>query len=100
MVKAKNSPTPEELHDLLEEAWGIIANAGGWDDPKVATKGWRNAAIVWREEYFATLDRAERHGHISAYPKLDENDEWEKDCCKEAANHIIDCNLKMKPEDN
>lgn len=49
----------ETQSDLLETAWGIIANAG-WDEfsgninqPK--TTGWLDAVLRWRGQYFATL---------------------------------------------
>lgn len=36
--------------DLLEVAWGLIANAneGDWDE---ATKDWKGAAERWRDDY-------------------------------------------------
>ena len=45
--------------DLLEMAWGIIANAG-WDassgDVSLAkTTGWHEAAVRWRDDYHAWL---------------------------------------------
>lgn len=41
--------------DMLEAAWGIIANAGGgnW---KLETPEWQEAAARWRDEYHRTLD--------------------------------------------
>ena len=44
----------EQLKDLLETAWGIIANANGgnWD---IAPKEWKEAAEKWRDEYHKTL---------------------------------------------
>lgn len=42
--------------DMLEAAWGIIANAGGWDDDLSATPGWREAAERWRDRYHEWLD--------------------------------------------
>lgn len=42
--------------DLLEAAWGIIANTGGGDWSKESTE-WRRAAERWRGGY---------HAHISA----------------------------------
>lgn len=41
--------------DMLEAAWGIIANAGGgnW---KLETPEWQEAASRWRDEYHRTLD--------------------------------------------
>jgi hypothetical protein len=44
---------PDELADLTESAWGIIANAG-WDG-MAKSPGWQDAAIRWRERYFALL---------------------------------------------
>ena len=40
--------------DLIEYAWGIIANAGGgnWD---TQTDEWRKAAERWRDQYHAIL---------------------------------------------
>ena len=45
--------TPEA--NLIESAWGIIANAGGgnWDRE---TAEWRGAAERWRDEFHAWLD--------------------------------------------
>jgi len=42
------------LDDLLELAWGIIANANGGDWDK-ATPEWHDAAERWRDRYFAIL---------------------------------------------
>ena len=41
---------PKETDELLELAWGLIANAGGgnWD---LETERWRVAAAVWRDRY-------------------------------------------------
>ena len=41
----------ERCADLLETAWGIIANAG-WDDC-AKTPGWQEAAERWRDGYHA-----------------------------------------------
>jgi hypothetical protein len=43
-----------EKSRLLEMAWGIIANAG-WDG-MAKTPGWQEAAVRWRDEYFALGD--------------------------------------------
>ena len=45
--------------DLLEAAWGIIANAygGAWE---LAGSDWRKAAERWRDEYHAHLCHAEQ----------------------------------------
>ena len=40
------------LYDLLEVAWGLIANAGGGDWTK-ETPEWQDAAARWRDNYFA-----------------------------------------------
>lgn len=47
------NPTIDQS-DLLETAWGIIANSygGNWDK---ATDDWRGAAERWRDEYHKTL---------------------------------------------
>ncbi len=47
---------PDELHDLLYVAWGVIANAGmktgrGWDSEHPE---WVNAAERWREKWHAS----------------------------------------------
>lgn len=47
-------PTPS-ADDLLEAAWGIIANAGGSDWTR-ETQEWQDAAARWRTSYFARLD--------------------------------------------
>ena len=43
--------------DLLEAAWGIIANAWDWnmDD----RQDWRAAAKRWRDAYHETLNKVE-----------------------------------------
>ena len=40
----------DEMIDLLESAWGIIANAGG-GDWTTQTDDWQIAAARWREKY-------------------------------------------------
>lgn len=42
-------------HDLIESAWGIIANAG-WGNWEKESVEWREAATRWREKYHAMLD--------------------------------------------
>jgi hypothetical protein len=44
--------------DLLEAAWGLIANAGGGDWERESPQ-WREAAVAWRERWHTWLD-----GHI------------------------------------
>lgn len=48
-----SSPAPAGSADLLEWAWGIIANAGGgnWE---LESQGWREAAARWRDAYHGT----------------------------------------------
>ncbi len=43
-------------NDLLELAWGIIANAGGGDWEK-ESKEWQDAAVNWRDAYFGSLGK-------------------------------------------
>lgn len=45
----------EEL-DLLELAWGLIANKGGGDWDRESEE-WREAATRWRDKYHAVLRR-------------------------------------------
>lgn len=42
-------PGHEREADLLETAWGIIANAG-WDGMD-KSYGWQDAAVRWRDRY-------------------------------------------------
>lgn len=48
-------PIRSGVDQLLESAWGIIANAGegSWDREH---PDWKDAAVKWREDYFAYLD--------------------------------------------
>lgn len=43
-----------ELNELLELAWGIIANANGGDWSR-ATHEWQGAAVRWRDRYHAWI---------------------------------------------
>jgi hypothetical protein len=45
----------DDSGDLLEMAWGIIANAG-WDEC-AKSPGWQDAAVRWRNKYFAWQDK-------------------------------------------
>jgi hypothetical protein len=45
--------------DLLEQAWGLIANAFPFDGDH-HTPGWHEAATRWRDEYHRWLS-----GHLS-----------------------------------
>jgi hypothetical protein len=53
--------------ELLELAWGVIANAGGgdWDMESYA---WRKAAIRWRDAYFKRLKSNRFCGRNSEQP--------------------------------
>jgi hypothetical protein len=56
----------EKAPDMLESAWGIIANAAQWNVPDDDTpcgngaRLWREAAIAWREKYHAALRSADQ----------------------------------------
>lgn len=50
--------------DLLEAAWGLVANAG-WDAHDGSTDldkspGWHEAALRWRQDYFRWLQHETR----------------------------------------
>lgn len=57
--------------DLLEIAWGIIANAGGGDWEK-ESKEWQDAAIRWRDTYFGSLSKVSKmsseHPNVNRQP--------------------------------
>jgi len=60
---------PAERHmDLLESAWGVIANAG-WDDC-AKTTGWQEAAERWRDDYHRWLDLHLRPGGYQTWEEL------------------------------
>ena len=42
-------------NELLEIAWGVIANAGEGNWSK-ESEDWQGAAIRWRDDYFGFLD--------------------------------------------
>jgi hypothetical protein len=46
---------------LLEEAWGIIANAGG-GDWKTQTIEWQKAVAGWRDRYHKVLAKEVKNG--------------------------------------
>lgn len=69
----RSAPNAEAHVDLLERAWGIIANAG-WNagtgdvsEPKSA--GWHEAAVRWRDNY---------HGWLSAHLSPSGYQSWEQ----------------------
>lgn len=54
----------DEAPNLLELAWGLIANAG-WDagtgqDDLAKSPGWHEAATRWRDRYHAWLGERQR----------------------------------------
>lgn len=63
--------------DLLEFAWGIIANAGGgnWT---LETKDWQEAAARFRTEYFKRLNDDRMKKQIAEMSKLFEKDDLTK----------------------
>lgn len=62
--KVPTPATPDEA-DLLETAWGIIANAGG-GDWTTQTFEWASAAARWRSDYFAYLDSRRQGDAVAA----------------------------------
>ena len=50
--------------DLLELAWGLIANASGGDWTR-ETEEWRVAAAKWRDSWLAS-GAGEERSHVSA----------------------------------
>ena len=64
---AGSAKTEAEM-DLLEMAWGVIANADSadWNDPD---NEWRQAAERWRDRYHAALD-----AHLSGRCRTDLKD--------------------------
>ena len=54
--------------ELLESAWGVIANAG-WDD-FAKTAGWQEAAERWRDDYHRWLDLHLRPGGYHTWEQL------------------------------
>jgi len=52
-MSLRDDPPPTN-QDLLEAAWGLIANVshGDW---KVQSEDWQQAAALWREQYHATM---------------------------------------------
>ena len=64
-----DEPRPAEPHmDLLESAWGVIANAG-WDDG-AKSPGWQEAAVRWRDRYHLWLDLHLRPGGYQTWEEL------------------------------
>lgn len=59
----------EFLPSLIEAAWGLIANAGGWPGKDWASEGWPDAAVAWRERFHAWLE-AGRPGVFDTRPDL------------------------------
>lgn len=59
----KSTLHPASLVDLLEGAWGVIANSGVFGNPSEPTEGCREAAERWRDRWHATLA-----AHVKQYP--------------------------------
>ena len=55
-VDTKHTEEVED-RDLLEVAWGIIANAYGGDWDLAQNKDWKPAAEEWRDNYHKTLNK-------------------------------------------
>ena len=67
--RRRRRAVPAEPHiDLLESAWGVIANAG-WDDC-AKTPGWQEAAERWRDGYRRWLDLHLRPGGYQTWEEL------------------------------
>jgi hypothetical protein len=65
----EDGPMPAEPHmHLLETAWGVIANAGMYGQPK--TRGWQEAAVRWRDDYHRWLDQHLRPGGYQTWEEL------------------------------
>ena len=45
----------KNLLDMLELAWGVIANAGG-GDWETQTDDWQEAAVRWRDRYHSFIE--------------------------------------------
>ena len=78
MKKIKHNWNLESKDELLEFAWGIIANANGgnWDE---ADPQWKTAAEIWRGGYF----------------KLNPNIELREDIInKKCGNRVKDCDCE------
>jgi hypothetical protein len=59
-IQFASPPSPSlRKADLLERAWGIIANAGGGDWDR-ETPDWKDAALGWRDEYHAWLGKTSK----------------------------------------
>jgi hypothetical protein len=63
---------PAEPSELLDRAWGLIANAG-WDASTgrvdlEKSPGWHDAAVRWRDDYHAAL-------RVTGPPRPDDRDE-------------------------
>ena len=54
--------------NLLDTAWGVIANAG-WDG-MAKTPGWQEAAVRWRDDYHRWLDLHLRPGGYHTWEQL------------------------------
>lgn len=46
-----------EADELLDLAWGVIANASDWNGGTPQQQTWRVAAVRWRDRYHEHLTR-------------------------------------------
>lgn len=65
----RTGATMKELRDLLEEAWGVIANSwrGNWS---TAPLEWQEAAARWRDKWFASLPKKGGPGREEQAPPV------------------------------
>ncbi len=66
-----------EREGLLEQAWGVIANAGqgNWD---LECPLWKVAAERWRDRYFTAHDAARKGKEIGTLPQWEEEERREE----------------------
>ena len=60
----------DKLVDLLQIAWGIIANANGGDWDK-ATPEWKGAAERWRDKYHDGVLAHIEEDDMPVFPGID-----------------------------
>jgi len=58
-----------DMHDMLETAWGIIANAWGGDWTQ-ANLDWQRAATRWRDRYHQRLSKLHMSDMVEPEPDL------------------------------
>lgn len=55
VVHTEHSDLDVQKVEMLQRAWEIIANAGGWRATGDEPEEWMKAASRWRDEYFDFL---------------------------------------------